>query len=623
MFRVARLTRLAGVAVVAVTAVLASTAPFAAAGQPHPAGHRPTDAPPVASDLVPNQGVLFGAGLPTTGSGQLTEATLSEQEDMLSRKLDLHRVYRLWDDAEPDTVLRTDVQRGRTPILSIKPKYGSGRQVSWASIARGDQDATIANQADGLKTLTAPVYLSFHHEADLAGNASYGTAAEYVAAWRHYRQVFAARGARNVAFTWIVTTSTFSKPGVTDSFYPGDDVVDWIALDAFNWFGCLPGQATSWRSLAQITAPFAAWAGRHDKPLMLAEWGSVEDPAQPGRKAGWIRDALALAKSWPQLKAMSYLDAHGTCPWWIDSTGSAADAFIGVGADSYTHPRASALLAASTRLGAAPLTVHFDGSASTGSGAATGTGVASWAVDFGDGATTAGTGRPPADLAHTYAAGTFTATLTLTDQAGRRAADAGQIRSADAPVVTTGTRDVTGTAATLRAWVSPQGLAGTARFEWDTSTAYRQHGDPIAVDASTGTIALSQQVSGLAPGSRYYLRVTASTAAGSTTRTSTFDTPGAPTTSYRSGASSITSSGAQLNGAVHPHSLDSRYHYEFGTTTGYGTKTATTPLEQATWERSAPGTLTALRPHTTYHYRIVATNAAGTVRGSDQVFSTR
>ncbi len=272
MFRVARLTRLAGVAVVAVTAVLASTAPFAAAGQPHPAGHRPTDAPPVAGDLVPNQGVLFGAGLPTTGSGQLTEATLSEQEDMLSRKLDLHRVYRLWDDAEPDTVLRTDVQRGRTPILSIKPKYGSGRQVSWASIARGDQDATIANQADGLKTLTAPVYLSFHHEADLAGNASYGTAAEYVAAWRHYRQVFAARGARNVAFTWIVTTSTFSKPGVTDSFYPGDDVVDWIALDAFNWFGCLPGQATK---LALAGADHRAVRGLGGPPRQAADAGRV------------------------------------------------------------------------------------------------------------------------------------------------------------------------------------------------------------------------------------------------------------------------------------------------------------------------------------------------------------
>jgi hypothetical protein len=575
-----------------------------------------------AADLVPGRGVLFGAGLPTTGSSQDTEASISEWETTLARKLDLHRVYRRWDDPVPDPVLSTDLQRGRTPVLSIKPKYRDGRQVTWSAIARGDVDQAIRAQADGLRALGAPLFLSFQHEADLSSNASYGTPAEFVAAWRHYRRVFATRGAGNVAFAWIVTTSTFGTPGRTDTFYPGDDVVDWIGLDAFNWFGCSRGQPTSWRSLAAITAPFAAWAGAHAKPLMLAEWGSVEDPAQPGRKATWLRDALALAKSWPQLKAMSYLDAHGSCPWWLDSTPAAAAAFADVGADAWTHPRPDALLAPATRLGPAPLTVHFDGSASTGTDAVTGAGTVSWTVDFGDGSAPAsGAGTPPADLAHRYAAGAYTARLVVVDRAGRHASDSGPIRAAGPPAATVGVRDVSGTAATLRAWVSPQGLAGTARFEWDTTPDYRWHSPPLPVDATTGTVALSHPVTGLTPGSRYYLRVVATTAAGTTSQASTFDTPGAPTVDYRA-PSQLTGTSAVVNGLVHPHSLDTAYYVEWGRTTDYGSRTGTAPLAAATWQRSAPASLAGLRPRTTYHYRIVASNAAGTGYGTDRQLST-
>jgi hypothetical protein len=320
---------------------------------------------------------------------------------------------------------------------------------------------------------------------------------------------------------------------------------------------------------------------------------------------------------------MSYLDAHGTCPWWVDSTPSAAAAFVEIGADPWTHPRPTASLAVAARLGPAPLTVHVDGSASTGADAATGAGTSSWTIDFGDGsAPTAGLGRPPADLAHTYAAGTFSARLVVTDRTGRQASDSRPIRAAGPPVTTSGVRSVTGTAVTLRAWVSPQQLAGTARFEWDTTTAYRQQSPVLHVRAISGTAALTFPVTGLVPGSRYNLRVVASTAAGTTIRTSTFDTPGAPTVRYRA-SSAVTGSSAVLNGLVHPHSLDSSYHAEWGTTTGYGSRSEPARLAAATWERSAPASLAGLRRRTTYHYRIVAANAAGTVRGPDQVVTTR
>jgi len=84
--------------------------------------------------------------------------------------------------------------------------------------------------------------------------------------------------------------------------------------------------------------------------------------------------------------------------------------------DDATSPPANqpplARMSASPNSGAAPLTVHFDGSGSSDPDGS----ITSFAWDFGDGSSGAG---PVID--HTYpAAGTFTATLTVTDNQGAR-----------------------------------------------------------------------------------------------------------------------------------------------------------------------------------------------------------
>jgi hypothetical protein len=89
-------------------------------------------------------------------------------------------------------------------------------------------------------------------------------------------------------------------------------------------------------------------------------------------------------------------------------------------------------------------------------------------------------------------------------------------------------------------------------------------------------------------------------------------------------ASGVTSSGATLNGSVNPGGQGSTYQFDYGTTTSYGS------LVPSPAGYAGPGTnvvnesasMTGLRPDTTYHYRIEATNATGTIYGSDQTFAT-
>jgi phospholipase C/outer membrane protein assembly factor BamB len=85
--------------------------------------------------------------------------------------------------------------------------------------------------------------------------------------------------------------------------------------------------------------------------------------------------------------------------------------------------------------GAAPLTLNFDGSGSSDYGGS----IASWDLSFGDGSADAtGTGPPPATLAHTYTSpGTFTASLTIVNQAGGTATATTSVEVTPPPPVPT------------------------------------------------------------------------------------------------------------------------------------------------------------------------------------------
>ncbi len=81
---------------------------------------------------------------------------------------------------------------------------------------------------------------------------------------------------------------------------------------------------------------------------------------------------------------------------------------------------------------------------------------------------------------------------------------------------------------------------------------------------------------------------------------------------------------ATLNGTVDTNGEPSTYWFEYGLTTAYG---SSAPAEPKALSASATPTavsqpLSGLTEGTTYHYRLVARNPAGTVAGADQVLST-
>ncbi|WP_315095853.1 hypothetical protein [uncultured Cellulomonas sp.] len=582
--------------------------------------------PPATTAADPGAGLrtapgatLIGAHV-DKGSSADAESAVTAFEGALDRRLSVERWYSRWDDVQPAAPVVTAVARGRTPLLSFWPRRLDGSTVTWAAIARGDQDPQIRRHAEAVRSLGVPTYVAFHQEMDIS--PSWGTPEQFRAAWRRYVEVFRAQGATNAVFTWVVTVGSFGPYVSTagaDAYYPGDDVVDRVGLNAYNWFGCSAHKVTDWRSLARVTADFRAWAQARGKTPLLAEFGTVEDPAQPTRKAQWLTDAFTLFRDWPELEAAVYFQGTGTCTWTL-STSTAATAAFGAGARTPAAVgRPTAWLIPSVRSGGAPLTVSFDLSRSTGAVSANRTGIVSWELDPGDGSgVRTGTGQP-GRVSVTYQAGTYQPRLTVRDASGATAVDSRPVKASARPTVTGSERDVASTSATLQTWVGTDGLPGGVRIAWAAEGGVEAGAVQLPVVAQTATQKLVHAATGLTPGTRYTWTATATTASGTTVMSRVLHTPGPPTVRPVA-PQSVTRSAAVVALRVHPHQLATTAWVDWGP--GLATRTPEVALAATTYERSATVELGGLAPATTYGYRVTATNALGTVYGPTQTLTT-
>jgi hypothetical protein len=97
-----------------------------------------------------------------------------------------------------------------------------------------------------------------------------------------------------------------------------------------------------------------------------------------------------------------------------------------------------------------------------------------------------------------------------------------------------------------------------------------------------------------------------------------------PPTAATAPATGVGASTATLKANVNPNGGETTYQFEYGTTAAYGSKVpATAKMIGAGSANVEVGeAIGGFTPGTTYHFRISATNAAGTSKGEDRTFTT-
>ena len=336
-------------ALAALTTTLVGTGDAAAksGGQPHTVPYEQPE-PPTPPDpplprpqgrLVPAEGALFGIHTTPDASNakQPGDLGITAMERDFGRTFDIDNKYYLWDAKFPTWRDTYDVQSGRIPMFS----WGGGDTIQ---IQKGTYDALIDQRAAALQALGAPFFLRWFWEADgtRKSKASVShSAQDYVKAWRHIRARFDRAGVTNAVWVWCPVSLDFYPPpralNPAQPYYPGDDVVDWICADGYNW---APGKrGTPYQSFQSLFEAFYAFGNEHHKPLMVGETGVQEN--NPGDKTNWIRAMhQSVLGHYPNIVAFCYFDvddsgANGNYDWRLTSSAEAIGAFRDMALDPY------------------------------------------------------------------------------------------------------------------------------------------------------------------------------------------------------------------------------------------------------------------------------------------------
>jgi hypothetical protein len=204
----------------------------------------------------------------------------------------------------------------------------------------------------------------------------------------------------------------------------------------------------------------------------------------------------------------------------------------------------------------------------------------------------------------------------------------GQSFTSPGPVPVTGAASAVGQAsANVTGTVNPEGLESYYYYQYGPTTEYGQgtapSGPGISVAPGTSAVAAPASLIPLVPGITYHYRLVAWNAEGTSYgEDRTFTTPAGLSPVAATGpASGISVDEATISGTVEPVGKETNYRFEYGTTTAYGTQAFGVVLpEQAL--QTVTLNLRGIEANTTYHYRLVVSNAGGTSYGEDRTFTT-
>jgi hypothetical protein len=276
----------------------------------------------------PKTGAYVGAWIKPdalTHAGRL-EAVDGLEKD-LGRKLTILNTYRRFDQMVGTDSDKEFLAQGATLLVSWAT--GDNR-----SIVDGEHDRLIRRQARAIRRVHEPVLLRMRWEMDRPNlRAEMWSGADYIAAWKHVRAIFAQERANNVSWVFCPTAEGFQR-GEAAAFYPGDDQVDWTCVDVY--------AGTVFQPIGQLMGPFLQWAAQHPKPIIIGEFGVAKAWGSAGR-AAWLADAERPFKANTQIKAIAYFesDPAGNGPnqqFQLTGDKLAFKAFAALTRDKYFNP---------------------------------------------------------------------------------------------------------------------------------------------------------------------------------------------------------------------------------------------------------------------------------------------
>lgn len=274
------------------------------------------------------------------GSGQ----TMDEYASLVGQRPGIVMWYRGFDQPLMySSEIANLSARGSTPMVSLEPVDQDGTDIPLSQIAAGNYDSYIHKAASVARAWGGRLMIRFAYEMNLSpgagipwggGQGAVGgnTAADYIAAWRHVVGIYRADGATNAEFVWAPNVDDGGIPFT--QYFPGDEWVDDVGLDGYNWGSAFESTGHKWLSLGDtFDSSYATLTQLSSKPVIFTETASSE---VGGDKAAWIRRGFLneLPQRFPRVSGVIWFNVQKESDWRVDSSQASLAAFREVAASS-------------------------------------------------------------------------------------------------------------------------------------------------------------------------------------------------------------------------------------------------------------------------------------------------
>jgi beta-mannanase len=230
-------------------------------------------------------------------------------------------------------------------------------------ILAGKYDAYIDSWAADIKALETPIIIRFAQEMNISNlswsgeNNGGGSRSKFgdkgitdgpktfILTHRYIHDRFKKAGVTNVVWAWtpINWGLPFEPWNHYSNYYPGNEYVDIIALDEYNWGSSQSWSKWSsfndlyWKFYSEITRLYP------DKPIIIGEFSCSQ---LGGDKAAWIKETFRdIREKYPKIKGFCWFNTDNrseevnnlveNCDWRVDSSPGSADAMKEALKDSY------------------------------------------------------------------------------------------------------------------------------------------------------------------------------------------------------------------------------------------------------------------------------------------------
>lgn len=302
----------------------------------------PSDPPPV----LPTR--ILGAWTEFNRDGVWSLAENKQFDTLTGAKMAGSMHYATWQDSGIQAELVSAYDAGRTLVHTAWPAWKGGWPADAIDgIISGKYDSVIRAMAQKLEAARQGRAMQWRPFWEMNGAWMPWNAAKTGNDPTKFKQMFrrvvevgraAGYGGQ---FVWSPNaySSTHDTWNALSAYWPGDDVVDVVGVSAYNGY---TANQVPWRPFSDIVFAVENIATAHDKPLMMSEGSSIEDPATPGRKAAWIRAMFDYLAATPRWETILWFHRPATSAeakdYRVDSSASSLDAWREVALGPWPQP---------------------------------------------------------------------------------------------------------------------------------------------------------------------------------------------------------------------------------------------------------------------------------------------